>query len=157
MGRKTGERAIDLPHPALSGADWADAWYTEPHRHFADARAVAEAVFDDMPAWVRLLMALRGAIVLPLGLKSGLSSKQMPVAGRIGLFPLISETRDQIVVGLNDRHLDFRCVADLTDDKGQQGVVVTTLIKRHNRFGRAYLAAILPFHRLILRSVMNQL
>ena len=157
MGRIVTERSVDLPHPALPEADWADAWHTEPDRHFPDARAAAEAIFADMPAWVGPLMALRGVMVLPLGLKSGLSNRQLPAADRIGFFPLISETDSQIIVGLDDRHLDFRCVANIDDREGRQGVTVSTLIRRHNALGHAYLATILPFHRLILRSVMNRL
>lgn len=55
---------------------------------------------------------------------------------------------------MNDRHLDFRCVIDLADDGDEQAVTISTIIERHNWLGRAYLATILPFHRLILRTVL---
>ena len=36
-------------------------------------------------------------------------------------------------------------------------VTATTLVLTHNPFGRVYLAVILPFHRLIARSMLRQL
>ena len=33
---------------------------------------------------------------------------------------------------------------------------MTTLVKTHNRLGRIYLAIILPFHRLVVRSMLAQ-
>ena len=35
-------------------------------------------------------------------------------------------------------------------------VTATTLVLTHNLLGRAYLAIILPFHRLIARTMMRQ-
>ena len=32
----------------------------------------------------------------------------------------------------------------------------TTLVKTHNLFGRIYLATILPFHRLIVRNMLQR-
>jgi hypothetical protein len=35
-------------------------------------------------------------------------------------------------------------------------LVVTTVVHCHNRLGRAYLAAIAPFHRTILRANLHR-
>jgi hypothetical protein len=35
-------------------------------------------------------------------------------------------------------------------------VTMTTLVLPHNLLGRAYLATILPFHRIIIRSIPQQ-
>ena len=37
-----------------------------------------------------------------------------------------------------------------------QQVTATTLVRTHNWLGRAYLAIILPFHRLIVRTLLRQ-
>ena len=149
------EVEIVLPDPTLPGADWADGWQAAPSASYETARAAAEAAFANMPVWVTPLMALRGLLVAPFGLKTGL--RQRDSSQRIEFFPLITETPERVVVGLDDRHLDFRCVIDLGTHQGRQTVTVATLIRRHNALGRAYLATILPFHRLILRAMMNQL
>jgi hypothetical protein len=74
---------------------------------------------------------------------------------RIGFFPVVSETPNRIVLGFDDWHLDFRVVVDvsaLADDRQQ--VTATTLVRTHNRAGRVYLAAIMPFHRVIVRTLL---
>lgn len=55
---------------------------------------------------------------------------------------------------MDDRHLDFRCVIDIANFDLGQNVSIATIIRRHNRLGRIYLATILPFHRLIVRSAL---
>ena len=37
-----------------------------------------------------------------------------------------------------------------------QSVTATTLVLTHNLLGRAYLAIIMPFHRLIVRALLRQ-
>jgi hypothetical protein len=41
-------------------------------------------------------------------------------------------------------------------DSGQR-VTATTVVRTHNRLGRAYLAVVLPFHRLIVRAMLDQI
>jgi hypothetical protein len=74
----------------------------------------------------------------------------------IGIFPVVSETPNLLVVGLNDKHLDFRLVVDVATSGGARNVTATTLVKTHNQLGRTYLAIILPFHRLIVRTLLRQ-
>ena len=70
----------------------------------------------------------------------------------IGIFPVISETPDRLVAGFNDSHLDFRVVVDVAPPAPASRVTATTLVLTHNWLGRTYLAIIMPFHRLIVRS-----
>ena len=35
-------------------------------------------------------------------------------------------------------------------------MTATTLVRTHNFLGRAYLAIILPFHRLVVRALLRQ-
>ena len=146
---------VALPHPALPSGDWADAYRAVSGRRFASARAAGEAAFADFPSWVHGLMALRNLVVAPFGLKTG--ANDQPSTPMIGFFPLVSEDDNQVVVGMNDRHLDFRCVVSLAENAGRQEITIATIIDRHNRLGRVYLASVLPFHRLILRTVMARL
>jgi Protein of unknown function (DUF2867) len=47
-------------------------------------------------------------------------------------------------------------VVDVAATGPGQQVTATTLVLTHNRLGRIYLAIILPFHRLIVRSMLRQ-
>ena len=69
---------------------------------------------------------------------------------------MLSETPERLVAGFDDHHLDFRVVVDVTTSGQRQQVTTTTLVRTHNWLGRAYLAIILPFHRLIVRTMLRQ-
>ncbi|MBO6639675.1 MAG: DUF2867 domain-containing protein [Roseitalea sp.] len=151
------EVATPLPDPVMPDADWADGWRTSPINAYATARAAAETVFGNMPAWARRLLVVRDILVAPLGLQTDGNRRDGPDGERIGIFSLISDAPGRVVVGMDDVHLDFRCVVDLDGADDGQTVTVRTLIRRHNRLGRTYLATILPFHRLIVRACLRRL
>jgi hypothetical protein len=48
-------------------------------------------------------------------------------------------------------------VVDVAAIGAGQQVTATTLVKTHNRFGRTYLTLILPFHRLIVASMLRKI
>ena len=139
----------------LAGADFADAYCVAIDGTQVNARRAAEKMFARRPRWEEALLALRNMLVRPFGLKT--SAKGEPASGGvIGLFPVISETTDRLVAGFNDRHLDFRVVVDVAPSGGGQEITATTLVKTHNWLGRIYLAIIMPFHRLIVRNMLQR-
>jgi hypothetical protein len=139
----------------LAGAQFADAFRVTVADADLDARDAAERIFSRSPRWVEALVDLRNMIVAPFGLKT--SGEGEPYAGgMIGLFPILSETPERLVAGFDDHHLDFRVVVDVAPASSGRDVTATTLVLTHNRLGRAYLAAIMPFHRLIARTLLKQ-
>lgn len=102
----------------------------------------------DFPAWVRKLMWLRNLIVAPFGLKTDLDETQT-----IGVFPIVDRNDNEVIMGFDDKHLDFR-ISILTD--GQHAFAVTW-VRRHNWFGHLYLALIMPFHILIMRNAIGRI
>jgi hypothetical protein len=77
---------------------------------------------------------------------------------RTGFFPLQSRSEHELVVGEDDRHLDFRAsvLVRRRDDGGGDELVATTVVRCHNALGRTYLAMISPFHSLIVRSGLRR-
>jgi len=139
----------------LAGAQFADAFRVTIAEAQLDARGAAERIFSRAPRWVEALIDLRNIIVAPFGLKS--SGEGEPNAGgMIGIFPVIDETPERLVAGFDDHHLDFRVVVDVAPATRGQDVTATTLVLTHNRLGRVYLAAIMPFHRLIAKTMLRQ-
>jgi hypothetical protein len=139
----------------LAGAQFADAYRLTVTDTKLDARAAAERMFSRNPRWVQSLLDLRNAIVAPFGLKTS-GADHATAQNMIGLFPVLSETPERLVAGFNDHHLDFRVVVDVAPaDHGQQ-VTATTLVLTHNLLGRAYLTAIMPFHRMISKTLLGQ-
>ncbi|MEA1676088.1 DUF2867 domain-containing protein [Nitrospirillum sp. BR 11163] len=149
----------------LPGAQFADAFrLTLPSAGAAadalalDAVAAARRMMGTSPAWVRRLMAVRNAIVAPLGLKAPRppAAAEASRAGHIGIFPILSSGPDRVVLGMADKHLDFRAVVDVRRDSGGCQVTATTVVRTHNWLGRAYLTLIMPFHRLVVRTMLGQ-
>ncbi|QCI69427.1 DUF2867 domain-containing protein [Phreatobacter stygius] len=139
----------------LAGAQFADAYSVVVDEVGMDARTAAERAFGRSPRWVNTLLGLRNAVVAPFGLKAGQPSAAK-ASDRIGIFPVISETPHRLIAGLDDKHLDFRMIVDVSEAGGRRRVTATTLVKTHNLLGRTYLAAILPFHRVIVRTMVAQ-
>ena len=78
-------------------------------------------------------------------------------AARVDFFPVLAEHPDEILLGADDRHLDFR--SSLLRRPAGDGVelVMTTSVRVHNALGRTYLTVIMPFHILVVRSALARL
>jgi hypothetical protein len=140
--------------PLLDGATFADAFSIDINAPGVDASSAAERAFATSPLWITKLLAIRNAVVRPLGLKGTDDARQIS-RDHIGFFPCISRSTDRVVMGFNDSHLDFRVAVDVADiTGGQQRVTATTLVRPHNLFGRMYLATIMPFHKVIVRTML---
>jgi hypothetical protein len=139
----------------LAGAQFADAFGLDIDGRTLDARQAAERMIGRSPRWIDAMVTLRNILVAPFGLNTSGASATMP-RDMIGIFPVISQTPDRLVAGFNDSHLDFRVVVDVATRGTGQQVIATTLVKTHNRLGRTYLAIILPFHRLVVRTMLRQ-
>jgi Protein of unknown function (DUF2867) len=146
--------AID-PNTLLAGAQFVDAFRIEVDDRALDARQAAERMIGRQPRWAKTLLTLRNILVTPFGLKTSGASTTAP-REMIGIFPIVSERPDRLVAGFNDKHLDFRLVVDVATSGTRRNVTATTLVLTHNWLGRTYLAIILPFHRLIVRTLLRQ-
>ncbi len=140
----------------LAGAQFIDAYSLMVNDAALDARHAAEKMTTRWPRWVRALHHLRNRLVAPLGLKTPAPTGN-GAPDRVGIFPVISERPDRLVAGLDDAHLDFRLVVDVAGTGADRRVTATTLVLTHNLLGRLYLALILPFHRLIVPSMLRQI
>lgn len=106
------------------------------------------------PGWVDGLMRLRDRVVAPLGLKTGAGDPfvlQGPLQPgvQVGVFRVLALGPHELVLGEDDRHLDFRLSL-----LWQPGALhVTTLVRPHNLAGRAYLALVSPWHHLIAAAM----
>ena len=139
----------------LAGAQFADAFRVTVADVDLDARGAAERMFSRGPRWVEALLDLRNMIVAPFGLKTS-GAGESNAGGMVGIFPILSETPERLVAGFDDHHLDFRVVVDVAPANGGRDVTATTLVLTHNRLGHAYLTAIVPFHRLIAKTLLRQ-
>ncbi|TLP67870.1 DUF2867 domain-containing protein [Parasedimentitalea maritima] len=142
--KKTQLPQHSLLHDYVQQGDFMDCYAcaTDLSVDQAAARAM------EFPGWAKGLLRLRNILVAPLGLRS-----EFPEGEKIGPFPIDQRTENEIILGLDDSHLNFR-ISILKD--GTQAYCATW-VHRNNWLGRAYLALIMPFHVLIVRNAVSQI
>jgi hypothetical protein len=111
-----------------------------------DLEKITGQIFH-MPKWANMLMKIRHHIVRPFGLKTG---KEIDAK----IFPVIYQTEDEIVMGIDDKHLNFR--VSILIDKTKTYIYTTTIVQYNNTLGKVYFFFIKPFHKLIVGSAMRK-
>ncbi|MET3129855.1 hypothetical protein AAKU55_000096 [Oxalobacteraceae bacterium GrIS 1.11] len=159
---ETSVRRVGLPEEAgiaawYQGSNLADAYAVcLPAEAVLDPEALARFMFGGQPRWVGVLMRLRDAMVAAFGLKTARQMQGAEPARRIGIFKIYSSEAREIVLGENDRHLDFRVSVLCRADGDATLLLVSTVVHCHNRLGRLYIKLIAPFHRLVVRSTLGR-
>ncbi len=131
-----------------------------------DPVELARFVFGNEATWVRVLLRVRDRIVSFVGLKTSreLREKGPHRESRIGIFKVYAKSSNEVLMGEDDRHLDFR-VSVLRQIEGggaaqsgasEASLTVSTVVSCHNRLGRIYILCIAPFHRLVVRSYLQR-
>lgn len=154
---------VSLAATSLPRIDYADAYLVRlpVGRRYTLDEAVA-LVFATVPGWVKGLMQLRNALVRPFGLKvdppcGALGHHDPLVPGaRVGIFRVFDRRPDELLLGEDDRHLDFRASVLLRDEGEVQWATVTTVVRFNNALGRAYFTVVRPFHQLIVPALMRR-
>ncbi|WEK00741.1 MAG: DUF2867 domain-containing protein [Candidatus Sphingomonas phytovorans] len=159
-------KAIEVPAPSDSmlavryaGADLLDAYAIAlPVAATGDIEQLTRAVLARPAGWTRALMRIRDGLMAPLGVKTSAAIARNARGESIDFFPVVERSARELVVGENDRHLDFRTSILLRDTATGEGreLVAITVVHCHNLLGRAYLTVIAPFHRVIVKSYLDR-
>ena len=107
----------------------------------------AAAIGLTMPKWTQTLLAVRNCLMRPFGLKTEVSAEKST-----GIFPIISETEQELLLGTDDKHLNFQI--SVLQHNGN--IYFSTWVHPHNLGGKIYLACIMPFHKLIVRDSVKR-
>ncbi|MFY0688182.1 MAG: DUF2867 domain-containing protein [Cyclobacteriaceae bacterium] len=154
-------RSEPVPNTALitnclPSIDFSDCFSTTNHHDTLET--VTRKVLGTAPGWVRFLMKIRNNVVKHVGLKSevqkGLPS-EFEVGNHIAFFRIFKVTENEVLLGEDDKHLNFR-VSILKTGEANNNIKVTTLVKFNNRFGKFYMSIVAPFHKLVLKSMVGQ-
>lgn len=153
---------VELPQnsalePLYAKAGFADAYAIDlPSQATSDAGRLAAHVLMGQPAWVGRLLALRDALVAGFGLKTSSGLRDDAATDRLDFFRVYDRRPCEIILGEDDRHLDFRLSVLVEDSALPRRLVATTVVTFNHLGGRAYIAAIAPFHRLIVKASLRQ-
>lgn len=144
----------------------ADAYSVElPAGASTDPELLARFVFSQLSPWMTVLMKIRDAVVAAFGVKT---IKQLTLLGeegkeghssRIGFFKVYNISEREIVLGEDDKHLDFRLsvlCSSQTSPIEKHCLTLSTVVHCHNRLGRFYIFVITPFHRVIVQSILRR-
>ena len=142
--------------------------------HLKDRRAsqllasVLEGFLLNAPSGVSGLMALRNVLVKPLGLRTSplgcpVSSLLSPKTDNLfaNQYPVLGQdvnaddTRAQVILGANDKHLSFRsCVSVEITSEHHVEITLATRVHCKNLFGKFYMAVIDYVHRHYISSTI---
>lgn len=151
----------------IPGSYFHDAWSVQAGDPELSALGQFLKAIAATPPWVDRCMALRNRVVEKLGLKNlgGLSSFDLTKPAdayepgdRVGIFTLIEQTFDEVLLGDCDKHLDVTLsVHRHMLATGEVQVTVTTVVHVNNWLGRLYMLPVTPMHKLIAPAVLRAL
>lgn len=148
----------------LANADFHDAWEAPLRDPSLSPTEIFLATIGATPAWVGGAMALRNRVVRLFGLKdvgSMRGARARPAESyrpgdRLGIFDVVSQSGEELVLGIDDRHLDVRVSVTKPGGAQAERYVVSTVVHIHNLLGRAYMVPVAPVHAIIVRAMMRR-
>jgi len=150
--------------PSLGQAFYSDAFETDLIDPSLTPAEIATRAFASTPAWADGLLWIRDRIVSSFGLKTvgrlrlavdGRRTAEPAVGDAFSIFRVVSVGRSELVLGIDDRHLDVRILFLKREKDEQASYVVGSWVRTHNALGRVYMLPVAPIHRLLVRLVMR--
>lgn len=146
--------------------DIYQGFINDPKNRFT-AVDVGKAFFSSGPKWIEKLFTVRNKIVSIFGLKTSgnISDRQKQLDNfhcekgeQLGLFKVFDRTENEVILGEDDKHLNFR-VSLLLDEaqigSSQRALTISTTVEFNNSWGKLYFLPVRPFHKLIVPSMLK--
>ncbi len=158
-----------LLHAGTRNVDYMDSFqgkFTDKFQNIG-IEDIGKSFFSSGPKWIDKLFAFRNKLAGLFGLKTSksVSDRQKMLDNfkcekgeQLGLFKVFDKTADEIILGEDDTHLNFRVSLFLdpkTNDKTNKNLIITTTVKFNNWFGRLYFLPVRPFHKLIVPAMLK--
>ncbi|MCH5597028.1 DUF2867 domain-containing protein [Niabella ginsengisoli] len=135
-----------------------------------NAEDLATAFFLSEPGWVDKLLKFRNKIARQLNLKTPgqIKHKEQYINEitwtpgiMIGLFKIFDITDNEIIMGEDDKHLNFRVSLFIASNQNQKLITISTTVQFNNLLGKLYFLPVQPFHKIIvpimLKNMIRQL
>jgi|TARA_R110000764_G_scaffold146962_1_gene234823 hypothetical protein len=157
-----------LPQKTLLNLSLNNPYYVDSHYFIVEDTNMSPLdVYCKMvsfaPKWSNSLLSIRNKVVRILGLEDvgefgnfgDKNISDFTIGDRIDLFYIREMNEHEIVVGLNDKHLDVAISISLKPEALQTVVCISTAIHVHNIFGKVYMGLVTPFHAPIIHSMIR--
>lgn len=145
--------------------DYSDSFSGKVTKDFL-IESAAKTFFNTAPGWVQNLMRLRNRIVKYFGLKvsdipedpdEALKSVSWESGEKIGLWQIFYKSETEIIVGHDDKHLDFRVSFLKKQSSDQIELTLTTIVVFNNLFGKIYFIPVKLFHKPIVKAMLKNI
>jgi hypothetical protein len=164
--KKIKVEKVDVPRDAMANyvfkpLDYTDAFRVRLFEDFPlTIMELAQHVFGDVesfPIYVRFLLRLRDFLVKPLGLHTAVDMEEIEDRSDwIGFFQIYRHSKDEIIIGGDDKHLDVRVSLLRTVHNDKPFLTVSTFVRFNNILGKVYFMVIKPFHKIIVPDTMKR-
>ena len=139
----------------IETAYFRDAYSTPLSKSHVGIIPIFIGIFAHHPVYMKLILIVRNRIAAFCGLEAAHPSETLhfqirnsySVGEKIGVWPILSLTENELVAGRDNKHLDFRLSVLKISDGETACVVVSTICMVNNTFGKVYLFFITPFHK----------
>lgn len=128
---------------------------------------IGKSFFSSGPKWIDKLFECRNKLAKFFGLKTSgnITDKQKMIDNfkcekgeQIGLFKVFDKTTNELILGEDDKHLNFRVsllIDSQNESKTDKKLIISTTVKFNSWFGRLYFLPVRPFHKLIVPSMLK--
>ena len=149
--------------PGLAGSAFHDAFEARLDDLTLTAVEIAAASLRSTPRWVEALLTVRNAMakpfgvtpVTPLGRLEPATSGAWRAGDRFGMFNVMCIDDDELVLGIDDAHLDVRI--SVLRRRARSTYVIASLVHTHNAVGTVYMWPVGLVHPLIVNVLMARL
>lgn len=161
MARKTTIPSISNIFEESSGYDYKDSFCYPLQRNDVETWELVAAFFMSVPKWVDSLMWLRNRLVSLFGLKGGgidpAQLKPPYLEGQqIGVFKILMLSENEVVLGEEDRHLDFKTSLLIRQDADNE-LVISNIVRLNNVLGKFYFSIVKHVHQLIVLMIIKRM
>lgn len=155
----------NLPEPSLLTNipfDYLDSYYASVEIKDIKIETVGKLFFLSGPRWITSLLLLRDRLAGLIGLKTATDARDQKrviekfnceVGDQIALFRVYEKNTNEVILGENDKHLDFR--VSLFLDRSNDTLTVSTHVKFNNWIGRLYFIPVMPMHKIIVPVILR--
>ncbi len=156
--------SLSLLSQASENADFKDAYSAKLSHAALSPTEIFLAASRAVPRWAEALMAIRNRMVRLVGLKD-VGALRVPlqkapqdysVGDQLGIFLVFAKTEDEIVLGIDDKHLDVRVSILKSPKDAAPGYTVSTIVNVRNWLGKLYMLPVSRIHPLIVRAMMGR-
>jgi len=163
-------KEIDLPEDSLIYHGLEETHYRDVFQaevvseQSLQVEEIAVLFFDVFPSWFRFLFKIRNIFAKLVGLDSVSGNKEdeeklkreRETGERVGLFNVIERTKEEIYMGENDKHLNFRASIFLKKKNDHYLISMATIVHFNNWLGRAYFVPVKIVHRLVIPLLLKR-